>query len=59
MIVEVRPDGYRWTMFGYSNKYAGYAKLVRIYNVMRHCLANYFCIITGWVAVCDTILIEN
>jgi len=28
-------------------------------NVVRHYLANYFCIITGWVAVCDPIRIEN
>ena len=58
-MVEVRPDGCRLTMFGYNTKYAGYAKSVRIYNVVRHCLANYFCIITGWVAVCDPIRIEN
>ncbi len=58
-MIEVRPDGWRWIMFGHNTKYAGYAKSVRIYNVVRHCLANYFCIITGWVAVYDTIRIEN
>ena len=58
-MIKVRPDGCKWTMFGYNTKYAGYAKSVQIYNVVRHYLANYFCIITGWVAVCDPIRIEN